>query len=129
MTFYIYAALLSWTGKWLNGVANTTSILRILAYAMFPTILSLVIVIFQIALFGNEMFQSEISLEDKGVLGQAFFYCSLLVEIALVIWTVCFVVVGISEVQKISIGKSILNILLPGLLIVGIVLLFVLAFS
>src|SRR5678815_4890564 len=38
ISYYIYAALLSWTGKWLNGQGNTKSILRMLAHAMLPTI-------------------------------------------------------------------------------------------
>ncbi|WP_276372708.1 Yip1 family protein [Chryseolinea sp. H1M3-3] len=127
MTYYIYAALVSWMGKALNGVASTAMVLRILAYAMFPTILSLLVVILQIAFFGNRMFQSEVNLDDSSLFMQAFYYVALIIQVVFGIWTICFAVVGISEVQKFSIGKAILNLLLPGLLIVTIVFLFVLA--
>ena len=33
ISYYLYAALISWTGKWLDGKGNTKSILRALAYA------------------------------------------------------------------------------------------------
>jgi len=36
ITYYIYSALISWTGKWLNGKGDTTSILRVISYAMTP---------------------------------------------------------------------------------------------
>ena len=35
LTYYIYAALLSWTGKWLKGEGNTNSILRMISHAPF----------------------------------------------------------------------------------------------
>lgn len=127
MSYYIYAAMTSWTGKWLKGEADTTSLLRVLAYAMTPSILSLLILIPQIAIFGNGIFQSEINLEDNNTASSAFYYISLLVELTLGIWTLCFIVVGISEVQKFSIGKAILNLLLPALIILAIVTLIVVA--
>jgi hypothetical protein len=37
ISYYIYAALISWSGKWMNGKGNTQLILRILSYAhCFP---------------------------------------------------------------------------------------------
>lgn len=127
ITYNIYAALMSWTGKWLKGKANSSEILRVLAYAMIPTVAALLIVGLELAIFGNGMFQSEMDLEDFSFIAQGVYYVSPFVEIALGIWTVCLAVVGISEIQKFSIGKSILNLMLPGLLIAGIIFMFVLA--
>jgi hypothetical protein len=53
ISFYIYAALLSWTAGWLKGKGDTTSILRILSYAMTPSIVSLLFLIPQIGIYGN----------------------------------------------------------------------------
>jgi len=118
MTYYIYATMMSWAGQWLRGVGNTSSILRMLSYAMLPSILTLFILMPQIILFGNGMFQGEINMDESSLLSTMFFYVSLLIQLTLGIWTVCLVVVGTSEVQKISIGKSILNIILPGLIVI-----------
>jgi len=43
-------------------------------------------------------------------------------QVILSIWTFVLCIIGISEVQKFSIGKSILNMLIPGLLLLAIVL-------
>jgi len=117
--YYIYAAMMSWTGKWLNGQGNTNSLLRMTAHAMIPSIVTLVLLIPQIAFFGNGIFQSNIDIYGSGLASIIIFYTTLLLEISLGIWTLVIFVIGISEVQKISIGKSILNMILPGLIILG----------
>ena len=118
ITYYIYAAMISWTGKWLNGKGDTKSILRTIAHAMTPSIVSLIFLIPQIALFGNGIFQSELDIYGSGWAPVIVFYVTLIIEITLTIWTIVIYVIGISEVQKISIGKSIINIILPGLILI-----------
>ncbi|GAA4273644.1 Yip1 family protein [Aquimarina gracilis] len=113
ISYYIYAALLSWTGKWLNGKGNTSSILRILSYALIPSIIALIFLIPQIGIYGNELFKSDGDMTTAGLISNFFVYGSMIIEFILGIWTIIFFVIGISEVQKLSIGKSILNLLLP----------------
>ncbi|MCT4586398.1 MAG: YIP1 family protein [Carboxylicivirga sp.] len=125
ITYYLYAAMLSWTGKWLNGQGNTKSILRMTAYSMIPSILSLVLLVPQVALFGNGIFQSEMDLYENNLLASIVFYFCLVLEIIFSIWTIVIFVIGISEVQKLSIGKSILNMILPGIILISFILLIV----
>ncbi len=113
ISYYLYAALLSWTGKWIDGKGNTSSLLRMMAHAMIPSIIALVFFIPQIALFGNGIFQSELDVESSGAFSTIAFYASLIIQMILGFWTLVLFVIGISEVQKLSIGKSILNLLLP----------------
>ena len=122
LTYYIYAALISWTGKWLKGEGNTDSILRIISYAMIPSVVALIFLIPQIAVYGNEMFKADGDIVNAGLISNIFVYLSLLLEITFGIWTLVLCVIGISVVQKFSIGKSILNMLMPGLLLLAIVL-------
>ena len=117
ITYYLYASLLSWTGKWLNGKGNTTSILRMLAHAMIPTIFALGLLIIQIATFGIGIFQSEIDIEIYGLFSIFIFYGTLSLEIIFGIWTLIIFIIGLSEIQKLSIGNSILNMILPVLII------------
>ena len=118
ISYYIYAALLSWTGKWLKGLGDTNSLLRMMSHAMIPSIVALILLIPQVAIFGNEIFQSEMDIYSSGLLSIIIFYVTLFFELILGIWTLVIFVIGISEVQKISIGKSILNMILPGLIII-----------
>jgi hypothetical protein len=118
ITYYLCAALINWTGKWLNGQGDTNSLLRMISYALLPSIVTLVILIPQIVLFGNGIYQSEFDITSNGLFSTIIYYSSATVEIVLGIWTIVLFVIGISEIQRFSIGKSILNIVLPGLIII-----------
>jgi hypothetical protein len=117
MSFYIYSALISWTGKWLQGKGDTGSIIRILAYSMLPNIAAMVLLIPLLIRYGNQTFQSATDLTSDDEIDNMLLYTIYLLDIILTVWTLLFAVVGLSEVQKFSIGKSILNIILPGLVI------------
>lgn len=115
---FIYAAAISWTGKWLNGKGNTKSILNVLSYALLPSIFSLFLIILQILIYGNTIFQSSyeylfFNLSDNLIHWTFYFF-----DLVLIIWSVILLVIGLSVVQKISIVKAILNLILPAFLIV-----------
>jgi hypothetical protein len=116
--YYIYAALLSWTGRWINGRGDTKSLLRVVSHAMIPAIFSMVLLIPQIIICGNGIFQSDFDILNNSLSAVIFFYLTILLELILGIWATVILVVGLSEIQKLSIGKSILNMILPGLIIV-----------
>lgn len=118
ISYYIYSALISWTGKWLKGEADAKSINRILSYAMIPSIVALVFLIPQIGVYGEEIFKSDGNITSAGWFLNIIVYGSKFIRIILGIWTVVLCVIGISQVQKFSIGKSILNLLLPAIIIV-----------
>jgi hypothetical protein len=118
MTYCMYAALISWTGTWLKSKGDTKSILRIISYAMLPSAIALVFLIPQIIVYGNEVFKSEGNITSAGLLPNILVYGSMLFEFILGIWTIVFCVIGISEVQKLGIGKSILNLFLPVIVVV-----------
>lgn len=127
--YYIYGALVSWTGNWLNGKGDTTSIVRVIAYGMIPAIVALIFLIPQIAIYGNEMFKEFGDITNAGIVANIIFYGSLIIEVILGICTMVFCVIGISEVQQFSIGKAVLNFLLPVLVIIIPVLIIVLIFT
>ncbi|AZA51971.1 Yip1 family protein [Chryseobacterium sp. G0201] len=129
LSYYIYAALLSWTGKWLGGIGNTSSLYRIIVYAMIPSILSLILLIPEIAIYGNDVFKDNSDLVNSGIVGNIIFWLSIFFEFSLSIVTFVFMMIGVSEVQKFSLGKAFLNLLLPLLVFIVPILLFVMIFS
>jgi len=118
ISYYIYAALLCWTGKWLKGKADTDSLLRMVSHAMIPLIVTLILLIPRISVFGNEMFQSDASIYETEVWSMVIYYCISFIETILGLWSLVLIVIGISEVQKFSIEKSILNMILPVLILI-----------
>ncbi len=129
ISYYIFSAMLSWTGKWIDGKGNTSSLLRVLSYALIPTGISLLFLVPQIAIYGNELFKSDRDINSGGIISNIIVYGCMIIEFALGIWSLVLCVIGISEVQKFSIGKSILNLILPVLvLIIPILIIFLIIF-
>lgn len=112
ISYYIYAALLSWTGKWLNGSGDTSSIFRMMAYAIIPSIISLIFLIPQIAVYGDDLFKNIDYTSESNVV-KIVFGIFAFCEVGLSIVTVVYTVIGLSVVQNFSIGKAIVNLLLP----------------
>jgi hypothetical protein len=129
ISYYIYAALVSWTGKWLKGRGETNSILRMFSYAMIPSIIALIFLIPQIGIYGVEIFKADGDITSAGWISNIIVYGSMFLEFVLGIWTIVFCVIGVSEVQNLSIGKSILNLLLPLLVFLVPILIIVLIFK
>lgn len=129
ITYYFYAAFVSWTGRWLEGRANSEAILRVMAYAMFPTIVGLFFLIPEIAVYGNEIFKSDGDITSSGIVGNIIYYTSIILDFGLGIWSFVLLIIGIMEVQKFSIGKAILNLFLPAILFIAIGLILFLLFD
>lgn len=126
LTAYIYAALISWTGGWLEGEANTRSIMRVIAYASIPSIIALVLIIPQVVLYGEDIFMENGDLLSGGLATNIIYWGVIILEMILGLFTFVLHVIGVSEVQGFGIGKAFLNLLLPVLVILVPVLLFVL---
>jgi hypothetical protein len=129
ITYYLYALLVSWTGRWLRGKGNTDSLMRVIAYAHIPSILALILFLPQIAFYGNEIFKSDGDLSSNGYLLEVIGYSSFIVQALLGLCTFIFFVIGIMEVQRFGIAKALLNILLPVLVVIVPIVILVLIFS
>ena len=128
ISFYIYSAMISWTGKWLNGFAKTDDVLRVFAYATLPTILGIVFIIIQIAVFGDRLFISEENYGNINTASNILFYGCAILQISFAVWSMVLLVLGVAEVQKFSIGNAILNVLLPSLILLAIIFAIVMLF-
>lgn len=116
VSFYLYSAFVSWTGDWLKGKGDAKALLNIFSYAMLPSIIGLIFLTIQIIIFGNEIFKKNGEVISEGWVSNIVGYTSMGLDFLLGIWTLVLTVIGVSEVQKLSIGKSILNLLLPVLI-------------
>tara|TARA_Y100000782_G_C10048635_1_gene208521 strand:+ start:33 stop:590 length:558 start_codon:yes stop_codon:yes gene_type:complete len=113
ISYHLYAALLSWTGKWIGGRASSKELLRVLAYGMLPAITALVFLILQIAIYGEAVFQEDLDLTKGSSFDKVIYYTSVFCEIVLSIWSFVLILIGISEVQNVGLFKAFLNLILP----------------
>lgn len=124
---YIYAALINWTGSWLNGKAETSAILRTIAFSNIPLILTLSITIARYIIRGNGNFSD--GLEDSNSLTYIIENILLILNGILGIWSFVIFVIGIAEIQKFTIIKAFLNTILPILVFVVPIVLVLIIFK
>jgi len=117
--FYFSSGILHWTGKWFRGKGSFDSMLRMMAYASIPAIINLLFCISLLFIFGKKLFTSELS-QYIANSGLVFYYLLILfLQFVIAIWSLLISIIGISEIQKFSTGKAILN-LLTAILIIAI---------
>jgi len=116
--FYVFAFLLSLTGKWLKGEASTNSMLLMSAHAYIPNILIMLFWIPRIILMDN--IHVDIWEERPDPSLSTYFMKAILGigELVLNIWSLVLLVVGVSVVQQFSLGRAIANVLLPILFLI-----------
>ncbi|KFF06212.1 YIP1 family protein [Flavobacterium reichenbachii] len=113
----LLAAALKWAGKWMNGQGDTRSILKIIAYAMIPSICSIFLTAIQFPIYGSLIFQSSLSYLLIESPYYQIYYLYVIIDILLVIWSIILLVIGLSVVQKFSIFKAVLNVVIAAVLI------------
>lgn len=109
---YVYASLISFTGRWIDGRAKTHRILRTIAYANIPFACSIFIYFIQLYFLQYDVLNTSFSENEQAVI----LYVLISLKTILTIWTFILCVIGIAEVQEFSILKAVLNLILPLLL-------------
>lgn len=113
---YIYAALVSWIGSWMDGKSDTEKIFSVFIYAAIPGIFSLIFIIINHLLSKN--------FEDDFFFGILIIITSG-IYIVLNIWGMILNIIGVACAQKFPWWKALINLLLPAILIgIPIVLIF-----
>jgi hypothetical protein len=113
---YLYAALLSWTGGWIKGKANTDQFMTVLSWAMVPSICTIILLLPELLFFENGIV--DIDIHEQSILKIVAYVLIIGSDFVLAIWTLVIMIKGIALVQKFSIKKAIWNAILPLLVIV-----------
>lgn len=109
IALYIGGALIRWTGSWIGGKASSRSIRAAMAWSTVPEIWALVLWIPALALFGQEMFTSEIpSIQANPSLNIVFLGMAA-IGIAIGIWQFVIYLKCLGQVQGFSAWKALGN--------------------
>jgi hypothetical protein len=113
---YLYAALLSWTGGWIQGKANTDQFMTVLSWAMVPSICTFILLLPKLLFFGDGLL--DIDSHEQSFSRIAAYVIIVLSELFLSIMTLVISIKGIALIQNFSIKKAIWNAVLPLLVLV-----------
>lgn len=111
ISYYLVAYFLSIAGDILKGKASVEEFRTVIAWALVPTIFSLALVIPQYLIYGggsnNSVWENGFSIDNTGLI------LLFLIAAILKIWMVFILVKGVVFIQKFSIGKALMNVVLP----------------
>jgi len=110
MTYLLYAWGMSVTGRWLGGQADYDTLRVILAWSLVPSISTLLLLVPQVLIFGNDLFKS--ALVFYSLASRTFYIACGLVELALSIWSFIILLKGIALAQGFQLSRSFINMLL-----------------
>ena len=115
IAYYLAAYFLSYAGDLLKGKASDRDFITVLGWSLVPVIFSLFILIPQYFIYGagsnNAVWETGFSMSSTGLV-----IFSVLTSI-LDLWALVILVIGVAFIQNFSIGRAILNIVLPVLVI------------
>ena len=127
LTYLLYAWGIRVTGQWLGGRGDYDTFRTVLAWSLVPTIATLLLLLPEIAVFGDSFFKSE--LEVYSLASRTLAIASGLAQIVCSIWTFIILLRGIMLVQDFSLSRALVNMLLPGGVVVGFVLVLMMVFK
>ena len=115
ISLYIGSALISWTGKWIGGIASSQNIRAAMAWSSVPIILSLVLWIPELILFGEELFTTETPIIDASLSLTITIMIFWMIELIIGIWAIVIYLKCLGQVQGFSAWKALANAFLSGL--------------
>ncbi|MGM7703503.1 YIP1 family protein [Pseudalkalibacillus sp. Hm43] len=117
ISIHLGAILIHWTGKWIGGAGSKREIRIAYAWAYVPTILSLIIWIIELFIFGREMFTSELGVIGSNPGMTTLFFIIGAIDIVIMVWGIIILIKSIAEAQQFSSWKAVGNILLSALVV------------
>lgn len=129
--FSIWSWFVTWVGKWFKGQGQFKTIRASYAWSSVPLILNIPLWLLMVALFGHQLF---LNMADAHLLSGWKVFVLFLVTIAkviLIIWSLVIYINALAEVQKYSVIRAILNILVAGVIasIIYLVLWYLILFA
>lgn len=127
IALYVGSFILKITGTWLGGEGSFGDLQVAIARGIAaPTILAGLLWVPELLLFGSEMFTEYTPRLEGSLVLYILYLLLMLVEVILAVWSFVLSVKSIGEAHRFSAVKAFWSWMLPGLILMGIVVLFVL---
>ncbi len=115
--FSIWSWLVARTGKWFKGEGTYSEIRSAFAWSCVPFVLNIPLWLLMVGIFGAQLFMNfpEGYLLSNGVVTVLFII--LIAKVILAVWSLVIYLNALAEVQKLSILKTIFNVIVAGIII------------
>ncbi len=119
ISFWIWSGFVYWIGKLFKGQATFKAVRASYAWSCVPIIVNIPLWFLMIGVFGQKVFMS---MQDPNQMPAHMFVLLAIsiVKVIVFIWALVIFINALSEVQKYSVVRSILNIVLSGV-VLGII--------
>jgi len=109
---YVFVWFVKWAGRLLGGRATASELRTALAWASVPLLVSALLTVPELALFGHALFRSDGPDLDSGWGRASAFYGLMAADVVLALWWAVTLVVGVAEVQGFAWWKALASYLL-----------------
>lgn len=122
IVFTVWSWVVLWTGKWLKGTGSFQEVRAAYAWSNVPIIVSDVIWIIMLVMFGARIFVTQADNTPAIPQGFAIGLLGLLfIKVVFSIWSLVIYLIALSEVHRFSVMRAIGNVIISAI-IVGIVM-------
>ena len=121
INFTVWSGFVFWVGKWFKGAGTFKGVRSAYAWSCVPIILNIPLWLLMALLFGHQLF---LNFPDAHLLSSRetiLLFAILIAKVVLAVWSLVIYLNGLAEVQKFSILRAILNVVVTGV-VVGVVM-------
>ncbi len=122
LTLFLGGFLVRWTGKFLGGQGTSEHLRAAFSWTSVPLIASFPLLLAEAVFLGDEMFKSSTPIFDKLTDDNLVLLFTLLAVyvtgFVLSIWSVCLMIITISEVQGFSKWRAFANLIISVLVVI-----------
>jgi hypothetical protein len=121
ISFSIWSWFVTWVGKWFKGHGSFTTIRSAYAWSCVPIVLNIPLWVLMVIIFGHQLF---LNFPDAHLLPSSqvlLLFIILIAKVVLAIWSLVIYLNALAEVQKYSVLRAILNVVVAGV-ILGVII-------
>lgn len=120
IVFSISSFFIFFTGKWIKGMAKYKEIRSAIAWSNAPMIVNVFFWVLLFSIFREDVLKDFPAAFVFSKVQRVFLFLILLGQLVVSVWIIVLYINALSEVQKFSIGKAILNILIAIVIFVAV---------
>lgn len=120
IVFSVSSFFIFLSGKWLKGSAKYKEIRSAIAWSNAPMIVNIFLWILLLSIFREDMLRDFPASFVFSKAQRVFLFLILLSQLVVSVWIIVLYINALSEVQRFSIGKAILNILIAMVIFIAV---------